>query len=327
MKNMNRKNQIADDFYDPDDFYDGDTFIHYEKIDVDDREQKKLVEKQTDCCVAYIDILGFKNMIDNDSHLPVFALRFIKRFINLFYNSNNYHYKKNKKNDDFLPKATMFSDSIVISQPIADLDYPLFIELIAQLQYGLFTKGILIRGGISCGKLYHDRNYLFGKGLIKAYLFESTFADYPRILIDTNLIEEIHKIVDKRFDQSWKEYISIDGERYYFNGLDNDDGDYSCYVRKDFDNEMYINYFSKVIEHGFVTFDMFRSKSELENLISEPEFINAKHIIETGLKTKNHRVLTKYEWLRKLYNSSMRDAFIKRRIQNAKKTLNSLLIQ
>lgn len=141
----------------------------------------------------------------------------------------------------------MFSDSIVISQPIAEVDYPLFIELIAQLQYGLFTKGILIRGGISCGKLYHDEYYLFGKELIKAYLFESTYADYPRILIDTNLIEEIHKIVDKRFDQSWKEYISIDGERHYFNGLDNDEGDYSCYVRKDFDNEMILTIFQKLL--------------------------------------------------------------------------------
>lgn len=316
---MNRRYQEADDFYDE------DTFIHYENIGVEDSEQKELEEKQTECCVAYIDILGFKDMIDNDSHLPVFALRFIKRFISIYYHSNNEH-NNEVEADEFLPKATMFSDSIVISQPMSEVDYPLFIELIAQLQYGLFTKGILIRGGISCGKLYHDENYLFGKGLIKAYLFESTYADYPRILIDINLIEEIHKMVEKRFDQSWKEYIRIDGERHYFNGLDNDEGDYSYYVRKDFDDKMYINYFAKIIEQGFTNFDVFGCKAELKNLINEPEFINAKNIIETGLKTKTHRVLTKYEWLRKLYNSSIQDAFIKRKIQDAKRTLNSLLI-
>lgn len=314
-----------------DDIFDIDTYIDYENININDSEQKELEEKQVECCVAYIDILGFKEMIANTSHLPVFALRFIKKFIDLFCHSVNEHYINIETNeeiyDENLPKATMFSDSIVISQPITELDYPLFIELIAQLQYGLFSKGILVRGGISYGKLYHDENYLFGEGLIKSYLFESKYADYPRILVDTALIEEIHKIVDKRFEQSWIKYILVDGERHYLKGMDNDDGDYSCYISKDFDDQMYINYFSKIIEQGFMSFDANRSKSELKNLLNEPEFINAKNLIDTGLKTTDHHILTKYEWLRKLYNRSMRDAFIKRKIENAKKTLNSLLIQ
>lgn len=327
---------MSNTYQDLDDIYLENTFIHYETINVNDDEQKELEEKQTDCCVAYIDILGFKDMISKDSHLPVFALRFIKRFISLFYHTNDEHYLNDEPDDDidekirdgYLPRATMFSDSIVISQPIKYFDYPYFIDLIAQLQYGLFSKGILVRGGISCGKLYHDENYLFGKGLIKAYLFESTYADYPRILVDTDLIEEIHNIVDARFNQSWNDSILINGKRYYYNdGLENDEGDYSCYVNKDFDNLMFINYFSKIIEYGFADFDIDRSKSELENLINNPELTNAKNIIETGLKTKDHHILTKYEWLRKLYNSSMRNAFNTRRIGKAKKTLNGLLIR
>lgn len=318
---MNKKHQKSDDIFDE------AVFLHYEDVNVNDSEQKELEDKQVDCCVAYLDILGFKDMIANDSHLPVFALRFIKRFIDLVYRSTNQNHENIDTVDENLPQATMFSDSIIISQPITELDYPLFIDLIAQLQFGLFSKGILIRGGISCGKLYHDENYLFGKGLIDAYLFESKYADYPRILVDSNLIEEIHKIVDKRFDQSWKRYVSIDGQRHYLNGLDNDEGDYSCYIRKDFDDKVYINFFSKIIEYGFISFDLNRNKSELENLINEPELTNAKKIIEAGLKTKDHRILTKYEWLRKLYNSSMLEAFIKRRIEKAQRTLNSLLIQ
>ena len=324
---MDRKYQKPDDIYD-----DEDTFIHYEDVEVNDREQKELEEKQTDCCVAYLDILGFKKMIDKDSHLPVFALRFIKRFIDLFCRSTNQYYENAKTRDDiydeFLPKATMFSDSIVISQPITELNYPLFIDLIAQLQYSLFTKGILIRGGISYGKLYHDENYLFGKGLIKAYLFESEYADYPRILVDNDLIEEIHRIVDARFEQSWNDYVIVDGERHYlYNGLDDDEGDYSCYVGKDFDDKMYINYFYKIIEYGFLSASIKGNETDLENLISEPEFINAKNIIETGLKTTDHRILTKYEWLRKLYNNSISTAFVKRGIKKANDALSKLLIQ
>lgn len=314
-----------------DDIYDIDTFIDYTNIDIDDSEQKELEKQQIDCCVAYIDILGFKDMINNDSHLPVFALRFIKKFIDIFCRSTNQNYidynTDDEMDDGSLPKATMFSDSIVISQPIVELDYPLFIDLIAQLQYGLFTKGILIRGGISRGKLYHDENYLFGKGLINAYLLESKHADYPRIVVDKNLIEEIHKIVYERFEQSWKDSMLIDGKRYYYNnGLDDDEGDYSTYVCSDFDNQIYINYFSKIIENGFMEFDGYRSKITLQNLINNSEIINAKNIIEIGLKTKDHRILTKYEWLRKLYNRSMRNAFMARGLEKAKKTLNALLI-
>lgn len=325
---MNNKHQNSDDFYGR------DTFIGYESINVNDAEQKELEGKQIDCCIAYIDILGFKDMIDHDSHLPVFALRFIKRFINLYYHTYNGYSKdinaEDELDDDNLPKATIFSDSIVISQPIMQLNYPFFIDLIAQLQYGLFSKGILIRGGISFGKLYHDENYLFGKGLIKAYLFESQYADYPRILVDADLIEEMHRIVDQRFEHSWNDYFLVNGKKYYFandRGLENDEGDYSSYVVNDFDNQMYINYFSTIIEYGFMNFDANRSKYQLENLISEPEFANAKSIIEAGLKTKDHRILTKYEWLRKLYNSSMRHAFIMRKIDKDNKTLNKLLIR
>lgn len=309
------------------DIFDEDTFIDYTSINVDDSEQKELEEKQIDCCVAYIDILGFKEMVMQDSHLPVLALRFIKKFINIFYNSNNEKYKNDDIDDDIIPKATMFSDSIVISQSINEVDFPLFIELIAELQYGLFVKGILIRGGISYGKLYHDENYLFGKGLINAYLFESKYADYPRILVDTDLINEIHKIDYQKFEQSWNDYIIIEGKSHYLKRVDNDEDDYSFYVNKDFDNHMFINYFFKIIEYGFMMFDSEKNLIELEKLRTEPELMNVKKIIETGLKTKDHRVLAKYEWLRKLYNSSIRCAFINRKIENAKNTLNSLLIQ
>lgn len=310
---------------------DDDTFIDYYDIEVDDDEQKELENKQIDCCVAYLDILGFKSMIDSDSHLPVFALRFIKKFIDVFYNSTSGKHGDVESIDEYddqgLPKATMFSDSIVISQPIKELDYPTFIDLVAQLQYGLFSKGILVRGGISYGKLYHDENYLFGKGLIKAYLLESNYADYPRILVDEDLINTVHKIVDERFEQSWKDYILTDGKRYYLGGRDSDDGDYSKYIRKDFDERMYINYFLKCIEYGFLSFDMDRDYSQLENIIKEDEIARVKEIVEVGLKMTDHRILAKYEWLRKLYNSSMREACMKRGIDGNKKILNSLLIQ
>lgn len=316
-------------------YQDGDedeSFLDYYKLSVNDYEQKELEKKLIECCVAYIDIIGFKAMIDEDSHLPILALRFIKKFINVFYNSLNDHGKKDytdeESDDDALPKATMFSDSIVISQPITEVDYPLFIDLIAQLQYGLFCKGILIRGGICCGELYHDENYLFGKGLIKAYLLESERADYPRIVVDTNLINKIHEIVDQRFDESWRSYIIVDnGERNYQNGLNNDEGDYSIYIRKDFDNEMYINYFIKFIEYCFMDFDIEPSKENLKNLLDHSELHYVKKFIEEGLKNKDHHILTKYEWLRKLYNSSIREAFIKRKIEHMEKTLNRFLIQ
>ncbi len=85
--------------------------------------------------------------------------------------------------------ATQFSDSIVISFP-AEAGGGVFDALrkIMQIQISLVRKGYLCRGGVARGKLIHTQTLLFGPALVKAYKMESKAAIYPRVILDTSII-------------------------------------------------------------------------------------------------------------------------------------------
>ncbi len=52
----------------------------------------------------------------------------------------------------------------------------------------MFESGLLCRGAVVKGKLFHDGNVLFGPALIEAYKIESTLAIYPRIIVADSLV-------------------------------------------------------------------------------------------------------------------------------------------
>lgn len=134
--------------------------------------------------IAFIDILGFrehinKTIIDPEYFIKIKdALDFIETY---------------SKNDDTIhnldgKEITIFSDSIVISYPFhALLDaYPLLLE-VADIQLTMMEKGILMRGGITYGKLVHQGKVVFGPAMIEAYELETTAAIYPRVVVDEKI--------------------------------------------------------------------------------------------------------------------------------------------
>lgn len=164
--------------------------------------------------VAFLDILGFKERINNflnhkdqqilsilKSALDDSKKRVIDPFENYF---NNSAIKINIK---------QFSDCISISIPYyenEDIFYAKFILLINMLrmyQTLLFNKNIYIRGAISSGKHYEDENMIFSEGLIKSHLIESKKAIYPRILIDDNLFKEFKTKIDKKKLRKYNSYL------------------------------------------------------------------------------------------------------------------------
>lgn len=82
--------------------------------------------------------------------------------------------------------ATQFSDSFVISAPadnFAACDLLLRAVQIIHFQF-FFSLGMLMRGGITVGKLVHERGgALFGPAMIEAYELESKHAVYSRVLV------------------------------------------------------------------------------------------------------------------------------------------------
>jgi hypothetical protein len=170
--------------------------------------------------VAFVDILGFKEIIKKSERnlkklqLLYQTLEFLKK------RENSYKWnlqlieieedaqKKGVSNFDIqsLTTCTCFSDSIVVSVKCNDKNInEITSTLIANLSYigaQLMTEGILLRGGITVGKLIHlDNGIIIGQGLIDAYQLESSSAKFPRILISEKLIKSLNYPIDTKMNR------------------------------------------------------------------------------------------------------------------------------
>ncbi len=134
--------------------------------------------KYKDCYVAFIDILGFKNIVSG------YGCDFIEKIFN-----DILCFKPEPMVD--LPevfsnvKHYVMSDSVVlyIEADIKD-SFMALVEFCYHVQIMLANRPnpILVRGGVVRGNIYHKGNVLFGTGLTNAYMLENSLAKYPRIV-------------------------------------------------------------------------------------------------------------------------------------------------
>lgn len=135
--------------------------------------------------LAFVDILGFKNMIQQSA----FDYKEQQRILNAMniihgYKTLNDNGLDGKGLREYGIQITTFSDSAIISYPI-DFEGGLFHVLVdlIHLQIDLSNLGIFIRGGISMGLAYHDEYNAFGPAMNEAYRLESEEAKFPRIIL------------------------------------------------------------------------------------------------------------------------------------------------
>lgn len=97
---------------------------------------------------------------------------------------------------DYPIAFTHFSDSLVISCEAANEDSCFVIfELLGRLNFRFWNEyKLVLRGGLTVGKLVHEENgLLFGPAMVKAYHLESKLAIYPRILIDKDVANKTQR--------------------------------------------------------------------------------------------------------------------------------------
>lgn len=143
--------------------------------------------------VAFIDVLGFKNMVYDKS--PAGKAK-IELYLNDAYEAL-YVLKKieSKKHIGHI----LISDSIIFSVPFGDNNQVATNNLrqlvisIYSLQRKLAKNNIWVRGAVSCGQSHFDekRNQIIGDAYIKAYELEQSSAKYPRVVLDCQIIEEL----------------------------------------------------------------------------------------------------------------------------------------
>lgn len=174
----------------------------------------------------------------------------------------------------------MFSDSAVISysKEIEGGLFYIILDLI-HLQINLFQLGVILRGGISFGKIYHDGELVYGPAMSEAYALESNKALYPRIVLTQETIKNGIKF--SRSKQHTEE-----------------------------EEEEYIQGLLKLDSDKIYSIDILRQEGELENDYLEFLYIVRNFIIKQKEKNKTKtRVLEKYEWLEKYFNEVISEKF------------------
>jgi hypothetical protein len=103
------------------------------------------------------------------------------------------------------PEITTFSDNIVVSYPgvpdeadFQPLD-PLWAKIICEDSIRILSGvaemalriGVLIRGGLSYGQLYHEGGVTFGEAMVDAYELENDVAKTPRVVVSDRVIGKL----------------------------------------------------------------------------------------------------------------------------------------
>jgi len=140
-----------------------------------------------DRAVAFIDILGFKSIV-NDALATSGKLETLKELISLL--NKAVPLLDQSVSDDvpkeLIPKHIYISDSIILSAPISSekmADYcglSVLVMRVIQLTQLLLSKGCLIRGGISTGNVWHGDSNIVGPAYQEAYKIE-TETSAPRV--------------------------------------------------------------------------------------------------------------------------------------------------
>lgn len=180
-----------------------------------------------ECYIAFLDLLGFKNLIsDEESSCEDIAQVFDEIFIEYPVTIDN---EKRYLIDFNMLKRKVMSDTIClyidssITNSLAGListcDY-------LQVRLSRRKKPVLLRGAIIKGEIYAEGDVTFGPGVSKAYLLEEKTAKYPRIILTKDLIDkwETHDFYGKDYVDTYTfrdfdAFYAVD-YLYLFYGLD-----------------------------------------------------------------------------------------------------------
>ena len=138
--------------------------------------------------VAFLDILGFKQLITHSSCDEIYNI-----FETIHNNSSDKLIYNGVEIGAYQQiRHMILSDSVILYIPsdIEDSFYAL-ITVCRKLQTTLANREnpILLRGGIAKGNLYCDNGIIYGDGLTNAYLLESNLAKFPRIIFTGDTLE------------------------------------------------------------------------------------------------------------------------------------------
>ena len=160
--------------------------------------------------IAFVDVLGFKDLVNKIEYKEYYDPTFHETDLNTFDAIQSF-YKKvyqeeffEKENKDL--KITCISDSIIVSATTGDISaFINIVRFLFYLQNNLLCRDydnqrFLTRGYLTKGKFIHDakNNVIFGEAYQKAYSKEEEKeVVYPEIIIDKDIINEFENDINQ----------------------------------------------------------------------------------------------------------------------------------
>lgn len=241
--------------------------------------------------VAFIDILGWRAMASASKDDPELRCRLAECLRILA--SGAY-----LKHQDYLRdrQFAQFTDGILISAATTNMyDLRHLIWDILVISRALLKRGVVVRGGITKGLLYHRDGFAIGPARGSARWLEAKLAIYPRVVIDPGLailaVESQH---------------AFDGEGRWL-GSDRT-------VREDSDEILFVDYLQPEgafqLEHVQVV--------QYDRHDAREHFNAARRVILRGLTENRNQpaILRKYAWLKTYYNAVASDEYGQPQIEN-----------
>lgn len=236
--------------------------------------------------IFFLDILGFKEIIDNNR---ITVDEMLNKFDKAEYHLDYTKWINKRKNDEqrWIDNEEInylqVSDSIILSFPLetpSGLFYSILDVMRLQANFAAL-HGIFLRGACTYGKLYHRDTTIFGPAMNKVVSMEKV-AKYPRVIIPNKVITECSK------------YSSND----YYSEKDEEEDILKC-LKMDNDGYYYIDY---------VSYDTFGSETDSNEEWAD-YIIRLKKRIQDGLYEQV--ALDKYMWLKEKYNNAITDNIIR----------------
>jgi hypothetical protein len=236
--------------------------------------------------VAFIDILGFSAIIDEyDSDKTSNILNELHDTLEMAIKIAIEDMKDPKLKSDLKEylEYRMFSDCLCISLPYIEYGNDFHIQfhsltsVVKAYQLAMMQKGFYVRGGISIGSFYADKNMIFSGGLVKAYKLEQTIV-YPVIAIDKSIMErlKINFIENSKglFYENTMLYTENEANKIFLNPYDFLDKSikYLDYLQSTMDNLIDSN--SKEEDDSSIA--VMNTLLKITNSLTKPVFENAK---------------------------------------------------